>query len=246
MNKYVLITGSSGAIGQALMKNFKENGYIVCATDTVQKDNKHIDFFIQQDLNILVNEKKIQADFFNKINKYLDENHLNVIINNAAYQHVSTQHPIETKEFQKSYNINVIAPYLITSNLANKIQPKFGSVINIGSIHAKLTKPGFTAYSTTKAALAALTKGLAIDYQDQFRINCIEPASVETPMLLDGFRNSPEKINNLKNFHPQKRISTPEEIAELALLISSEKIRFLHGATIDMSGGLAGRLHDPV
>ena len=77
------------------------------------------------------------------------------------------------------------------------------------------------------------------------RINCIEPASVETAMLLDGFKDFPGKKLELENYHPQKRISTPDEIAELVYIISSAGVRFLHGSCIDISGGIANRLHDP-
>ena len=120
-----------------------------------------------------------------------------------------------------------------------------GSVVNVGSIHTRLTKPGFVAYSTSKAALSALTRGLALDYADRFRINCVEPASVSTPMLIDGFKDAPEKLRALESHHPQQRIATPEEIAELIFLISASGIGFLHGACIDISGAISSRLHDP-
>jgi len=65
-------------------------------------------------------------------------------------------------------------------------------------------------------------------------------------MLLDGFKAFPEKKVALEEHHPQKRIATPYEIAEMALAMSSKGVRFLHGACIDMSGGIGSRLHDPV
>jgi NAD(P)-dependent dehydrogenase (short-subunit alcohol dehydrogenase family) len=151
-----------------------------------------------------------------------------------------------TDELIKSYQINVVAPYLLITSLANVLTEKTASVVNIGSIHSRLTKPGFISYAVTKAALAALTRGLALDFEDHMRINCIEPASVETPMLLDGFKSFPEKKLDLERHYPQKRIATADEIAELAVLVSSVGVRFLHGACIDISGGISCRLHDPV
>ena len=123
---------------------------------------------------------------------------------------------------------------------------KPGSVIlGTTSEQAEDPTPDIYHYAMTKAALAAMTRGLALDFEDKIRINCIEPAAVETPMLVDGFKEFPEKMQELKNHHPQKRIATPAEIAELVFQISSSKIQFLHGSCIDMSGGISGRLHDP-
>ena len=245
MSRYVFVTGSTGSIGSAICRKFKEAGYIVCGLDRIASNDHELDYFIKVDLNQFVINEIVRDEVLLKIEVWLGKHKLDVLVNNAAYQYVSLDHPIPVTELTMSFNINVIAPYLLISNLATYFTPKTASVVNIGSIHRRLTKPGFVAYATTKAALASLTKGLALDFEDRIRINCIEPASVETPMLLDGFKGSLDKKLELESYHPQKRISTAEEIAELVSLISSERVRFLHGSCIDMSGGIASRLHDP-
>lgn len=245
MSRYALVTGSSGAIGAAICQVFQDAGYRVCGMDCVPHKHLATDHFIQVDLNHWVNDETERVRVVEDITTWLGKNTLDILVNNAAYQYVSQQHPMPIEELKKSYNINVIAPYVMTTTLAEIMTPAVGSIVNIGSVHSRLTKPGFVAYATTKAALASLTKGLALDYEDRIRINCIEPASVETPMLLAGFKEHPEKKAALENYHPQKRISTPNEIAQMVLAISSPAVRFLHGACIDMSGGIANRLHDP-
>lgn len=246
MPRYALVTGSAGAIGAAMVDTFMQAEYLVCGLDCVAAPNSLADCNIQVDLNQLVTSQDTRQAVMSKIRQWLGQNTLDVLINNAAYQYVSQNHPIPVDELTRSHNINLIAPYLLISELANDMTPSSASVINIGSVHSRLTKPGFVAYATTKAAIAALTRGLALDYEDRFRINCIEPASVETPMLLDGFKAFPDKRVALEQHHPQKRIATPKEIAAMALALSSTDVRFLHGACIDMSGGISGRLHDPV
>jgi NAD(P)-dependent dehydrogenase (short-subunit alcohol dehydrogenase family) len=246
MVRHALITGSTGVIGSAISKKFKEAGCFVCGIDQVANEDQSLDHFIKVDLNEFVVDKLCRDNVVTEIINWLGCNKLDVLVNNAAYQYVSLDHPIPVAELTKSYNVNVIAPYLLVTELSNTLTEKTASIVNIGSIHSRLTKPGFVSYATTKAALAALTRGLALDYEDRIRINCIEPASVQTPMLLDGFKDFPEKKIELESFHPQKRISTPDEVAELAYLISSDAVRFLHGSCIDMSGGIGCRLHDPV
>jgi len=246
MSNLAVITGTSGALGTAIAKRFKQSGYTVCGLDITAKDNTNIDLFIEVDLNKFVIHEQTRSEVIGKIKQWAGANTIRTIVNNAAYQYVSKNHPIDANEILQSYNINVVAPYLLISNLAEQITQSIGCVVNVGSIHARLTKPGFLAYSTSKAALSALTRGLAIDYEDRFRIICIEPASISTPMLLEGFKSNPEKLDELEGYHPQKRIATPMEVAEMIYQINSSKIRFLHGSCIDMSGGIVNRLHDPV
>ncbi len=246
MPNFAVITGTSGAIGSAIADRFKMANYNICGIDIAERQNSNLDLFIKADLNTFVIDNNMRSALLSKIKKWLGGgNSIRALINNAAYQYVSKEHPIEAIELGISYNVNVIAPYLLITHLADQMTTVSGSVVNVGSIHSRLTKPGFVAYSTTKAALSALTRGLAVDYEDQFRINCIEPASVKTPMLIDGFKNNPDKILELESYHPQKRIATPEEIAEIIFQISSSEVRFLHGACIDVSGGISCRLHDP-
>lgn len=245
MKKIAIVTGVSGAIGMAIANILNANGYVVCGLDK-NECKCELDLFIQVDLNDFSTHASIRMEVINKIKQWVGGGNIHILVNNAAYQYVSVVHTGCEDAVVKSFNVNVLAPYLLITNLAEKMLPEYGSVINMGSIHARLTKPGFVAYSTTKAALSALTRGLAIDYRDKFRINCIEPASVNTPMLVDGFKDNPEMMQVLESFYPQNRIATPEEIAQLVLVLSSKEIRFLHGACVDMSGGISSRLHDPV
>lgn len=245
MPRHALVTGSAGAIGAAMVQTFRRAGYMVCGLDWVESADTQADHAIQVDLNQLVNDPVTRKAVIADIRIWLGPHSLDVLVNNAAYQYVSHKHPLPVDELTRSYSINVIAPYLLITELADVMTLGTGSVVNIGSVHSRLTKPGFVAYATTKAALAALTRGLALDYEDRLRINCIEPASVETGMLLDGFKSCPEKKAALEHHHPQKRTGTPAEIAAMALALSSSDVRFLHGACIDMSGGIASRLHDP-
>ena len=246
MSNLAVITGTSGALGTAIAKRFKQSGYTVCGLDITDKENTDIDLFIEVDLNRFVTDEQTKSEVIAQIKNWAGGNTIRTIINNAAYQYVSQSHPIDVNEMLKSYNVNVVAPYLLIASLADQITKSIGCVVNVGSIHSRLTKPGFLAYSTTKAALSALTRGLAIDYEDRFRINCIEPAAISTPMLVDGFKSNPEKLDELESYHPQKRISTPDEIAEMIYQLNSSKIRFLHGSCIDMSGGISSRLYDPI
>ena len=121
-----------------------------------------------------------------------------------------------------------------------------GSIVNIGSIHSKLTKPKFISYATSKTALLGLTQSMAVDCGSSVRVNAIQPAATATEMLLDGFKGSPEAFDKLKAFHPTNSIAAPLEIAEAVLFVISEQCQFLNGTVLDINGGIGSRLHDPI
>ncbi|MBT5949608.1 MAG: SDR family oxidoreductase [Betaproteobacteria bacterium] len=245
MTRKILVTGSSGAIGKAIVKLFRSGGDFVIGLDKSLSEDVIPDHFIKADLNDLVLSEDCLANIIGNITSAVGPQGLDVLVNNAAYQYVDRTHPIPVGEITRSHNINFIAPYLLITSLAEILAVDVGSVVNIGSVHSRLTKTGFFAYAATKAALASLTRSLAIDYGDKIRINCIEPASVATPMLLEGFAQNPGARETLESYHPQGRISTPQEVAGLVKMICDPALGSLHGACIDLSGAVASKLHDP-
>ena len=247
MQSTALVTGTRGGIGSAIVKRLKQDGYSVCGIDLPGLPDRQEDWPLELDLLDFAKDLRQREETLRLVREWLGERTLDILVNNAAYQFVSKEHPLPVEEFDKSYGVNVLAPYYLIAGLAPNLTPRTASVVNIGSIHNHLTKPGFLVYAHTKAALASITRGLALDYGDRFRVNCIEPGAVNTAMLSDGFRgHDGEKKHNLESYNPQNRIATPEEIAELVLLISSSKVQFLHGSCIDISGALSCRLHDPL
>jgi NAD(P)-dependent dehydrogenase (short-subunit alcohol dehydrogenase family) len=119
-------------------------------------------------------------------------------------------------------------------------------VINIASIHAGLTKPGFSAYSTSKSGLVGLTRSLAVELGAKVRVNAISPAAIDTPMLRDGFSENLAGLAELERIHPGGIIGTPTEVAELAFFMARNESKFLNGSIVGLDGGISGRLHDPI
>ena len=139
-----------------------------------------------------------------------------------------------------------MAPFLLTQFLLPKLESVSGSVVNIASIHAQLTKPQFVCYATSKAALVGLTKSMAVDLGPRIRINAICPAAVETPMLVDGFKGKEDFFKELSQKHPLNRLAKPEEVAYTAYFLVSQQSAFMTGESLNLCGGISGRLNDPV
>lgn len=184
-------------------------------------------------------------EFFSDVERKTEGKGLFALVNNAAVQNLGTLATYSRRSWEESLSINLSAPFFLIQGLAASLTRNCGSVVNISSIHANQTKADFFAYSTTKAALSALSRSLAVSVGSRFRINAIEPAAVNTEMLSKGFKGKEEQLKLLHEYHPVGRIAAAEEVAELALFLCSEKARFIHGECISLSGGIDRRLYDP-
>jgi NAD(P)-dependent dehydrogenase (short-subunit alcohol dehydrogenase family) len=241
-----LITGAAGGIGQALVQSFVDKGYRVLALDRVtQPGHMDCDHYWQTDLERLVQDQDYRAEQLAAMAKATGEGGLHVLVNNAAVQVLGGVDGLSMSDWQLTLNVNLLAPFALTQGLLTQLEMAGGSVIHISSIHARLTKAGFVAYATSKAALSGMTRAMAVDLGGRVRINAIEPAAIATAMLKAGFEGHPEQYSMLEACHPQGRVGTPAEVAALAVSIASGDLRFLHGACVGMDGGISGRLFDP-
>lgn len=242
-----MVTGAAGGIGRALARRFAAQGYRVLALDCSGKPDDLVCWeYLQVDLEQLVIDSAYKAKCMSDFAELIGNDGLAVLVNNAAVQVLGSVASLTVEDWHKSLDVNLLAPFVLTQALLPQLESAGGGIINISSIHARLTKPNFIAYATSKAALSAMTRAMAVDLGGRIRLNAIEPAAISTEMLKAGFDRCPEGLSQLEACHPQGRIGSPEEVAALALSIASGDLRFMHGACLSLDGGISARLHDPI
>lgn len=248
MASSILITGCHGGIGEKLMEVFDSEGWNAIGVDCndAASGRTPAKNFIRADIAELVKSAPALSTFGEKVRRHADGAPLRALINNAAIQHLGRLDELSPEAMISTMSVNVIAPMLLVKEFLPELEANQGSVINIGSVHAQATKPGFSAYAASKAALHGLTRALAVDLGAKVRVNTLAPAATATVMLEAGFENDKAAYAALKDAHPLERIATPEEIARLALFLTSDDAAFLTGATIFADGGVLSRLHDPI
>ncbi len=243
---FALITGANGGIGRALVRAFHAADYAVIATDmSAQPDDMLCTHYIQADLARTVEDEIYANEIFSHIRQHLNGAGVKLLINNAATQILGGADSLTRRDWLQTLNVNLLAPFIWTQAFLPELEREHGCVINVSSIHARLTKKNFVAYATSKAALSGLTRAMAVDLGARVRINAIEPAAIETDMLKAGFAGKPELYQRLESCHPQMRVGRPEEVACLALAIVGGGMDFLHGACVGLDGGISARLFDP-
>lgn len=242
MAKNVLITGVLGGIGSALAKAFREEGYYVYGVDRNEDHIQSCNRFFHFDIHKFVKDVDYRLKFTTIFDEVIPK--LDVLINNAAVQILGSLHEIKLEDWQETMNVNLTGPLMMSKLFLSRLEKSHGSIINIGSIHQQLTKPKFISYATSKGALIALTKAMAVDLEGKIRVNAISPAAIETAMLRAGFDNDEAAIDELRKLHPVQRIGYPADVAKLALFLASENTGFLHGANLSLDGGISSVLKD--
>lgn len=242
----IIITGAAGGIGQALVREFNTDGYAVLATDIVPKpDDLPCAHYEQCDLARTVDDEAHANTVFANLRTALNGKPLTGLINNAAVQILGPVAQLDRSAWRKTLDVNLLAPFLWSQAFLPELEAASGSILNISSIHAKLTKPEFVAYATSKAALSGMTRAMAVEIGARVRVNAIEPAAIETEMLKAGFADHPEQYQRLIDFHPSGRIGSPFGLAVLARTIIGNPDMFQNGSCLTFDGGISAKLHDP-
>ncbi len=243
--RFALISGANGGIGSVLVDSFRAAGFQVIGTDiTSPAAPARAHHFIECDLRRLVQRPEAAVEFCDEVRGVIGSAGLSALINNAATQVVDPVPHLSADDFSRSLDVNVLAPFILVQALLDDLVRGAGSVVNISSIHARLTKLGFVAYATSKAALSGLTRALGVEIGGRVRVNAIAPAAIETPMLRAGLRGDAGTMDLLAGRHPVGRIGKPEEVADLALFLVSAKAQFINGTVVELDGGIGARLHD--
>lgn len=244
--KAVLITGAAGGIGSALVRVFSDAGYGVIGTDVVPRPaDLPCEHYLACDLRRTVEDESFAGEVFSGIRKALDGSPLAALINNAATQLLGPADTLSRKDWRATLDVNLLAPFFWAQAFLPELEAARGSVLNISSIHARLTKPNFVAYATSKAALSGMTRAMAVELGSRIRVNAIEPAAIDTPMLRAGFEGKEASYQRLRKIHPSKTIGTAYDLAVLARNLVELRTAFANGSIVAFDGGIGGVLHDP-
>jgi NAD(P)-dependent dehydrogenase (short-subunit alcohol dehydrogenase family) len=241
--RVVIITGAAGGIGRTLVQVFEAQGWRVVSTDRQPLDRAgHV---VGSLADLTRPDTTAGARLIANLRAEVQRG-LKAIVHNAAFQVVKPTAELSADDWQTTLTVNLMAPFWLTQAFLPELEAESGNVLAISSIHERLTKPGFVAYATSKSALSGMVRAMAVDLGGRVRVNAICPAAIATPMLKAGFEGRPDAFSQLEAHHPARRVGTPEEVAELAAFVCSDRSPFMTGACLDLSGGISGRLHDPV
>jgi 2-keto-3-deoxy-L-fuconate dehydrogenase len=234
--KRAFVTAASAGIGRACAITFAREGAYVVATDIDEKafpDLRAAGVAEAFKLDVLSNHALDEAA--KRIGK------IDVLLNAAGYVHHGTVLDCSDKDWDFSFDLNVKSMHrTIKAFLPAMLASGGGSIVNIASAAGVLkAAPNRYVYGATKAAVAALTRAVAVDFiSNGIRCNCICPGTIETPSMLGrAAAQGPEGMKNFVARQPLGRLGTAEEIAMLALYLASDESSFTTGGAHVADGG---------
>jgi len=243
-NKTAVVTGCNRGIGKKILEVFSSNGATIfaCVRDVDDKFKLYID-----DLKKKFNNKIIPIQFdLNNENQIKEaantilssKKSIDILINNAATIHTAMFQMTSVKKLKEIFETNFFAQTIFTQYiLKSMIKKKNGSILYISSSSALDGNEGRSAYSSTKSAIIAQAKVLSREMGiHNIRVNTLAPGLTNTDMMTEN--TSKEIINNIASNTSLKRIADPKEIANVALLISSDLSSYITGQVIRVDGGM--------
>ena len=242
--RHALVTGGASGIGEATVKELVRAGAFVHIAD--------INLAAAEALAARVGSAKaVPLDVTSQESiaaavKQIAR--LDILVNNAGIGHVGSIEATEPADFDRLMNVNVRSVYLVTRGFlplllaAHENASAVGTTVNICSVAAQVGIKQRFAYCTSKGAVLAMTRQLAVEYPKTLRVNAICPGTVETPFVegyLEKFhKDNKEEIRaELRARQPIGRLGQPEEVASMVRYLVSDEAAFITGAAMAIDGG---------
>lgn len=241
---HALVTGGASGIGEATVKELVRAGAFVWIAD--------INIAAAEALaNSLESAQVLHLDVTSKESIAAAVTHLtrlDILVNNAGVGHVGSIEATEPEDFDRLMEVNVRSVYLVTRGFlplllaAEKTGGRTGAIVNIGSVAGQVGIKQRFAYCTSKGAVLAMTRQLAVEYAKTLRVNAICPGTVETPFVegyLEKFhkQNKEEMRAELRARQPIGRLGRPEEVASMVRYLASDEAAFITGSLFAIDGG---------
>jgi 2-keto-3-deoxy-L-fuconate dehydrogenase len=241
--RHALVTGGASGIGESTVKELVRAGAFVWIAD--------INLAAAETLAALTGSAKaISLDVTNSasVSAAAEQvKRLDILVNNAGIGHVGSIEATEPEDLDRLLNVNVRGVYLVTRAflpllLAARDDFHVGTIVNMGSVAGQVGIKQRFAYCTSKGALLAMTRQLAVEYPRTLRVNAICPGTVETPFVegyLEKFhRDTKEETRaELRARQPIGRLGQPDEIASMVRYLASDEAAFITGACLAIDGG---------
>jgi len=227
--KTVLVTGATGAIGEATVRLFSSHGYFVYIH--YHNNKAKADALVEE----LGNAQSIGFDIASAVSvrNALEGIAVDVLVNNAGKTKDKLFFWLEDSDWDDLIQTNLTGTYYVTKALLPAMQKqKSGAIINVASVAGVVGNIGQTNYAASKGGMIAMTKSLALEIaRYKIRANCVVPGFIHSEMTA-GFNEK-----DFEKLIPMKRFGNPDEVAEVIFFLA-DKASYMTAEVINISGGM--------
>jgi 3-oxoacyl-[acyl-carrier protein] reductase len=240
VNREVLITGAAGGMGRAFARAFAAEGAGLVLTDLEMSGLEETANLVRS-AGAKCSVHRVNLAVESEILRFAEQlrgthSRLDVLINNAGLAYGEVAHSFEKLSQEKwlhFFNVNTVAPLLLAQALRPLLASAHGVILNLSSMASYMPA---TAYGVTKAALNAMTFGMAQTFaSDGVRVNAIAPGLMETPASKANLPS--ETYNRVQAQQLLQLHGTAEDIASLGLFLASDEGRFIDCEIVHCDAG---------
>ena len=242
--RIALVTGGASGIGEATVKELARAGAHVWIGDINLRAAETLAASLPDAsaLDLDVTSAESIAKGVAQVGK------LDILVNNAGIGHVGSIEATEPEDFDRLMNVNVRSVYLVTRAFlplllaAHERHAAVGAIVNVASVSGLVGIKQRFAYCTSKGAIVAMTRQLAVEYPKALRVNAVCPGTVQTPFVegyLEKFHkhNKDEMRTELRARQPVGRLGEPEEVASAIRYLACDEAAFVTGSMLTIDGG---------
>jgi meso-butanediol dehydrogenase / (S,S)-butanediol dehydrogenase / diacetyl reductase len=246
-DKIAVITGAGSGIGEATARVFAAEGAVLVLADKNLATVEAVAVSLGGKASAVACDVSKSVEVKALIEAAVAKHgRLDILINNAGYG--MTGSVVETSEddWNALMGVNINGVFFGCKYAIPIMQRQGGgAIVNTASTTSRVGIRDRAAYVTSKGAVAAMTRAMALDHvEDNIRINCVGPGTIETGYFSQIFANSPDATGLRKSLEarqPMNRLGRPEEIAKAILFLASDESSFCTGSTLFADGGWTAR-----
>lgn len=244
-DKIIIITGAGSGIGAASARLFGHEGATVVLAGPHQPELEEVTAsvvdaggqadWVRADISAPDDVERLVAGTVQRHGR------LDGAFNNAGIgQGGALLGDLDADRFDDVLSVNVKGLWLcMRAEIAAMTAGGGGSIVNASSIAGLRGRPGLATYAASKHAVVGLTRSGALDYgQAGIRVNALAPGTVQTPMTAEWMKQQPELAGRLLAATPLGRTARPDEIAEAAAWLLSDRASYVSGAVLTIDGGM--------
>ncbi len=246
-NKHIFVTGGAKGIGEAIVRDAANEGASVSFIDIdsvsgeklvseLSSEGKKVAFFKAD----VASFDQLQSAFNQSVTKFGE---VTGVVNNAGVNSHADPVTMTDKQWDDFFAIDM-KPVWLTAKLALPAmrKAKYGSIVNICSIHGRLTYPGFFPYGAAKSAVLGLTRNLALDEgKHEIRVNAVSPGYILTDLTKTWLSGESGRLDRANSIQPLGRMGEPFEVAKVVTFLLSDKSTYVSGSDWAVDGGLGAR-----
>ncbi len=252
--KYAVITTGARGIGKAIARLFAEHGAVVAIGG---RNHSALEDTMEELEKISPQSKGFYCDLGKKadVDAFCQDilahfGRVDILVNTVGINHHIITHEVEEAELQQLFETNYFSGFRCAKYfLPGMVERRQGNIINISSIHGEQTMPGYMMYASTKGAMNAATRAMALDYaQYGIRANVLAPGLIMSDVIMEeveACKTEQERKELLELFDRMQPLppGKMEDIANAALYLASDMSAYITGQTILADGGASIKAH---